>query len=47
MPEDNLQGWVTIEVQGRSRPPDWAVKQRCLMGLMDGSDRFCGALHAA
>ena len=47
MSDDIVQGWVTIEAQGRSKPPDWAVKQRYLMGLMDeGSDRLCGALHA-
>ena len=35
MSDDIVQGWVTIEAQGRSKPPDWAVKQRYLMGLMD------------
>jgi len=35
MSDYNVQGWVTIEARGRSRPPDWAVRQRYLIRLMD------------
>jgi hypothetical protein len=35
MTEKNEHNWVTIEARGRVHPPDWAVKQRYLIDLMN------------
>ena len=35
MAEPNEQDLVTIEARGRAHPPNWAVKQRYLIDLMD------------
>ncbi len=35
MTDQQQPEFATIEAHGRLHPPDWAVKQRYLMGLMD------------